>query len=49
MIIGIICGVVGIIVIGGIAYKCHSDNKNKEVDDKFADDLYMAFIDTETA
>jgi len=47
MIIGIICGVVGIIVIAGIAYKCHADKKKEG--DTFADDLYMSFIDNETA
>jgi len=49
MIIGIICGVVGIIVIAGIAYKCHSDKKKAEGGDTFAYDLYMSFIDNETA
>jgi hypothetical protein len=49
MVIGIICGVVGIVVIGGLVWKCHKDKASNGEVDSFADDLYTSFIDTETA
>ena len=54
MIIGIICAVVGVCAIGGVAYYCLVHKKKMEGaaaggDAGFNDDLYMAFIDRETA